>query len=393
MLVEQGRYIFEKNHQNEVIHSSKTKICNVRTFSEFKQFFRIPWLIYKNDEFWVPPFWSDIRRFFDLSNPFWEHAECKLFIARNNGQMVGRIGGFIDHSLPKKNGKKIGYFGYFECINNQQVAQDLFETVENYLRQKHIDIIHGPINGRIEQFSGFLVQGHKSIPYLLDSYSPVYYLDFAKAYGFEKSRDLVSYHIDLTKPIPESVSFTATKCLEQGITIRPFNRFNYKKDIRLWFTLLHEIFSDHYGYTPATFEEVKLVYGIKYLKYVMNPRLFLFAEKDNQTIGFRISVPDFNIIFQRIQSKFNLIGLLRFLWYWPHIDRGRFIMMGIKKEYRGMQIGSALNYYTLLEMKRKRYRCAEYGWIDENNIASLRAGEKIGGIPSKKYRIFEKQIV
>jgi len=349
-----GRYVFDSISSQSIDVTSNIRISTVSNLKDFRVFSRVPWAIYKDNKYWVPPFWKDFRDFFRVDNPFWSHSESQLFIVFKDNAPVGRIAAIIDYNLPKKNNKKVGYFGFFECIQDSTIASNLLKAAQDWLGSKGIDIMHGPVNGRIDLGSGFLMKGFDSVPYLLGTYSPRYYNDFAKEFGMKKSRDLVSYHIDLTQPIPQSVKDAAECCKEKGVIIRPFNRFRFKREMKMWFDMLLEIFSDHYGYTPSSYEEMKKTYDMKQLRWIINPKIFLFAEIDGKPVGFRFSLPDLNLIFQKLDGK--------------------------------------MGYYTLLEMKKQGYVSTEYGWIDEDNIASRKAGEKIGGRLYKKYRVYEKDI-
>jgi hypothetical protein len=385
-------YIFDQQELEQKTFNDDIIIQNVISKSLLHTFYTIAFTIYKNNKYWVPPIWKEIQNFFKKNNPFWKHAEAQLYIATKNKSPVGRIATIIDHNLPTENNKRIGYFGFFESINDPQIAQHLLETAQNRLKTKKIDIMRGPINGRIDQGSGFVTIGYHSIPYLMGTYNPEYYIKFIEQFKLKKSRDLVSYHIDLTQSIPPKMKKTVETTEKQGIKIRPFNRLRFKKDITLWYDLLLEVFSDHYGYTPSSHEEMKKTFGIKELPFIMNPRLFLFAELNGEPIGFRFSLPDYNPILQTLNGKIGLLGIIKFIKQLPTINRGRFIVMGIKKEHQGKGIGTSMNYYTLIEMKRKGYSTAEYGWIDETNTGSRKAGIKMGGIIYKTYRVYEKSI-
>jgi len=387
-----GSYVFESTPPQTMNVSSNVQISAVTTLKDLWVFFRVPWTIYKDNKYWVPPFWKNFKAFFKSDNHFWSHSESQLFIAYKDNTPVGRIASIVDYNLPKDDGKKVGYFGFFECIQDSAIASSLLNVAEDWLGSKGMHIIRGPVNGRIDIGSGFLIKGFDSVPYLLGSHSPNYYNDFAKEFGMRKSKDIVSYHIDLTQPIPQSVKETAEQCKKKGVIIRPFNRLHFKREMKMWFEMLLEIFSDHYGYTPSSYEEMKQTFGMKQLRWIINPKIFLFAEINGKTVGFRFSLPDYNLIFQKLDGKMGVIRSLKLLWYARNITRGRFIVMGIKKKYRGLGIGTCMNYYTLLEMKKQGYVSTEYGWIDEDNIASRKAGEKIGGRLYKKYRVYEKDI-
>jgi hypothetical protein len=385
------KYIFQSSQSEEKQVSSNIKISVVTDFKTFKEFYTIPWAVYKNNDYWIPPFWSEIKNFFRRDNFFWKHAESKLFILQKNSEFIGRVAAIIDRNFISSN-QKIGFFGFFECINDFSIASELLQVVQEWLSSRGMTHMYGPINARVDMGSGFLLKEFNSTPYLFDHYSPCYYQDFAKDYGMEKHKDLVSYQIDLKKEIPQSVHKTAKYCKANGIKIRPFNRFKFKKDMILWTNMLINEFSNHWGYTNVSLEEIRTRFGINLLRWIVDPPLFLIAEKDDKAIGFRWSLPDYNQIFKDLNGKLGLSGGIKFLSRKHRINRGRFIVMGVKKDYRNIGIGTYMNYLTLLEMKRRGYETAEYGWIDEDNIASLRAGEKIGGKIYKCYRVYEKKI-
>jgi len=208
----------------------------------------------------------------------------------------------------------------------------------------------------------------------------------------KKERDLVSYYIDLNKEILPNLKKSVKRCKENNIRVRPFNRWKFKKEMKWWVKMLMEEFEGHFGYTAVEEEEVLSRFGIKQLRWIVDPKLFLVAEVNGEPIGFRWSLPDYNQLFKDFNGKFGVLEILKVLLKRRHISRGRFIIMGIKKKYRGMGIGTYLNYYTIKEMQKRKYTSAEYGWIDETNIASCKAGEKICGELYKIYRVYSMNI-
>lgn len=268
----------------------------------------------------------------------------------------------------------------------------MLNAAQDWLKSQGITKMQGPINGRADIGSGFVVEGFDSIPYLIGHYSNKYYIDFVKDFKMEKSKDLVSYLVDLKQPIPQGLKEKAEECEQKGVKIRKFNRLKFKKETKWFLEMFLTVFADHWGYTPVSIDEVKNRFGIKELRWIVDPSLFLVAEFDGKPIGFRWTLPDYNILIKNLKGKLGIKGLLYFFLNKKKIQRGRFIVMGIKKEYRGMGIGTCMNYYNLVEMKKRGYTDAEYGWIDENNIASRKAGERLGGKIYKIYRVYEKTI-
>jgi hypothetical protein len=385
-------YVFESAERENKPVSSTVVLQPVTSWKELQIFYRVPWAVYTDDPYWVPSFWKDLVEFLKCANPFWQHAEIQLYTAYLNSKPVGRIAAIIDHSYTETTATKIGYFGFFECINNAQIAQSLLEAAETWLKYKEVTELRGPINGHIDFGCGFLVEGFNKLPYLNSVYTPPYYLQFMEQYGMQPLTDLISYEIDLTKPIPSKVQETAKKCADKGIHVRSFNRRQMKREMQQWFTLFDQIFSDHWGYAPVTYREMMRRFNMKYLRWIINPRLFLYAEVNQQPIGFRLSLPNYNPLFKEFNGRLGIREVLKFFTKKQMLHQGKFIVMGLKKEYQGKGIGTCLNYHTLIAMKQLGYTSAEYGWIEENNIASRKAGEKIGGKPHKKHRIFSKKI-
>jgi hypothetical protein len=387
-----NRYIFESEPSESVNVSSDVKIKVVNDLAGFRDFFKVPWVVYQDNKYWVPPFWDETERFFRSKELFWTHSQSKLFVAYKKDKAVGRIAAFIDDSYVSSDGKKTGFFGYFECINDSNIALALLNEAEKWLKNKGVNLMQGPVNGRADVGSGFVIKGFDIVPYLLGHYSNEYYNNFAKEFQMEKSKDLFSYQIDLNKPIPESVLKSVKSCEKKGVKIRTFDRRHFKKEMDWWTEMFMDVFSEHWGFTEVSNDEVRTRFGIRELKWIVDPKLFFIAEVDGKPIGFRWSLPDYNMIFKDFNGKLGIINKLRFLLNKYNVSRGRFIVMGFKKEFRGMGLGTCMNCYTLNEMKKRGYLSAEYGWIDENNLASCKAGEKIGGELYKIYRVYEKNI-
>lgn len=388
-----GKYIFDIESGDIINLPSGIKICIVSSSKKFKEFFNVPWLVYKNDKYWVPPIWEEMRDFFKSKNPFWEHADARLFIAYKDGIPVGRIAAIIDYLLVKKEDENIGLFGFFEVVDNYDVASALFDAAKKWLKSKGMEKMRGPIDGRIDVRCGFLMEGFDETPYIFASYNPKYYVDFVNKYGMKKCRDQLVYYLDLSSPIPKYLKDAAEKVKKIGVKIRGFNRLRANKEINWWIPMMMKTFSFHWGYVDVPKEEVKTRFGVKQIRWVADPGLFLVAESpDGTPIAFKWTTPDYNQVIKKLNGKIGLLGYLKFFWCKRKINRGRLNFVGINKEWQGKNIGSAMNYYTMLEMKKRGYTGAECGWIDEKNIASQRTIEKTGAKYSKRYRVYEMKI-
>jgi hypothetical protein len=212
-------------------------------------------------------------------------------------------------------------------------------------------------------------------------------------YGMEKCRDQLVYYLDLSDEIPDYLKDAAEKVKKRDIKIRGFNRLNAGNELDWWIPMMMKTFSFHWGYVDVPEEEVRNRFGIKEMRWIADPDLFLVAESpDGEPIAFKWSTPDYNQVFKKMNGRIGILGYLKFFYYIRKVNRGRFNFVGIKKEWRGRSIGSAMNYWTMLNMKKKNYVGAECGWIDEKNIASQKTIEKTGAKLYKKYRVYEIKI-
>ncbi|MBN1280392.1 MAG: hypothetical protein JXA00_01950 [Candidatus Thermoplasmatota archaeon] len=335
---------------------------------------------------------KDFTAFFHKTNPFWSHAEGCLFLAKRNDQVLGRIAAIIDQSYCKVVGRQVGFFGFFECVDEFSVAQALLRTAQDWLVTKHMDVLLGPIDGRVDVGCGFLCTGFDSPPSLLSTYSPPYYCTFAERFGMKKSRDLLLYSVDLTQPIPQKLEKKAQECKASGIHLRRFNRLRTGKELRWWIDLFLETFTEHWGYVPVSAEEVRTRFGVKQMRWIVDPRLFLIAEYHGEPVAYLWSTPDYNQLFQQMNGKLGAWEKLQFLFVQQRITRGKLHLIGMKKEFRDRHIGSLLNYTVLVEMKRRGYVSADVGWIDEKNSRAHATIASTGAVASKTHRVYEMDL-
>ena len=384
--------MFETNNYQKKYFFNDLCIESVNSYNDFKIFYKFSFNLYKDNKYWIPPFWYEFKDFFKKKNPFWSHAECKLFIAKKKDKVVGRVAAIIDNKFCEKIGKKIGYFGFFECIQDYECAYALLQTAQDWLVLKEMNVMRGPIDGRVDVGCGFLYYGFDLEPSLLSSYSPKYYISFAEKFRMQKSRDLITYYIDLNKPIPEKLKEKAMICNESGIKIRHFNRLRTNKELKWWVDFFLETFEDHWGYVPVSTEEVKTRFGVKQMRWIVDPGLFLIAENKGLPVAYLWSTPEYNQIFKKVNGRLGPIQILSLLLSKGRIRKGKLHLIGIKKEFRNYNIGSCLNYDALVEMKNRGYNGAEVGWIDEENAVAHKTISITGATVYKKHRVFEKNL-
>ncbi|MFA5102926.1 MAG: GNAT family N-acetyltransferase [Candidatus Thermoplasmatota archaeon] len=388
-----GSYVFETHTDFERRFPNDLRVYSVTSPKDLKTFYQMAFQVYRGNPCWVPPFWQEMKGFFKKQNLFWSHAEAALFIAKRNDTVIGRIAAIIDHAYCKAVGEDIGYFGFFECINDDACASALFQVAQDWLTSKKMTVMRGPIDGRIDIGCGFLLTGFENRATVLSTYSPPYYLTFAEKFGLKKARDFFHYTIDLTRPLPKVLEEKARHCRASGIQVRSFHRLHTGRELDWWCPLFLETFAEHWGFVPVSPEEVRTRFGVRNLRWFVDSRLFVIAEGNGAPVAYLWATPEYNQVFQRLHGRLGPVEALRFLWMKPGITSGKLHFIGIQKEFRHQNIGSLLNYEVLAEMKKRGYTSAEVGWFDEQNITAHATIALTGAIVFKKHRVFEKNLI
>lgn len=322
-------------------------------------------------------------------NPFFEHAQAQYFIARSNGRTVGRIAAIRNEAHNREHHDDVGFFGFFECIDDQDVANALFETAAAWLRTKNCDTMRGPMSPSINDESGLLVDGFTTPPVLMMPHNPTYYVRLVERAGFTKAKDLICY--EGTGQMPERlVRATRIVAERQGVTLRPLNKKRFKEEVELVKQLYNAAWEKNWGFVPLTNAEIDHL--AKQLKPVVVPDIVCFAEKKGQTIGFAVALPDLNVALKRNPSGRLFPGLLKILWAARKISRIRILLLGTLKEYRGTGIDALMYAWIWQKGNAKGYYWGEAGWILEDNAAMTNGIQRIGFVPYKTYRVYDRPL-
>ena len=370
-----------------------TQIKTVETKKDLKEFILFPWQVYKNDPYWVPPLISKVESMLDPKrNPFWEHAEQKLFLARENGKVVGRIAGIIDQNHINFYKERAGAFGFFEAFNDYEIAEILLNQVREWLKEKGMKIMRGPMNPSTKEDFSLLVQGFDASPTINLTYNPKYYIDFMEKFGLQKAHDYYAYIAPVPSRTPELILRAAKHAEEMfpELRIRPINMRKIKDEKEKLKYLMNSIFEEHWGFVPVTDKEFDFL--AERLRRFAVPELFLFAEFRGKPVGFIINLPDYNQILKKINGRLFPFGWLRFLYYARKIRMLRLIYLGILKEYRMRGIEALLIHISHQKGYELGYKKVEISKILEENFPTRRAAESYGGKIYKTYRVYEKEI-
>ncbi|OIO72592.1 MAG: hypothetical protein AUJ85_09980 [Elusimicrobia bacterium CG1_02_37_114] len=369
------------------------QIRTVETEKDLMKFIKFQWKVYKNDPYWVPQLISDIKKLLNKNkNPFWKHSEQRLFLAENNGEIVGRIAGVIDRNYLEFHNEQTGFFAFFEAMNDYSVAELLLSAVENWLKEKGMKKMMGPTAPSTNDELGFLLEGFDSPPVLMMPYNPEYYHGLAEKYGLKKDKDLYAYQItEKTVPMERLNRLNEKiKRREPKLTIRQVNLKDYDNEIKRIREIYNNAWGKNWGFVPWTEEE--FYYQCANLKPLVVPELVFFIYIGTEPVGMLVGVPNYFEVLKKLNGKMGPVELIKFLWYKNRIKTLRIMIMGVKKQYRNRGI-EGIMFYEIVERGIKLgYKTAEMSWVLEDNIAMCRAAEMMGGKIYKKYRVYEKTL-
>jgi GNAT superfamily N-acetyltransferase len=367
------------------------RIDPVSTPRDKKAFIRFQWSIYRQDPCWVPPLLMERHDFLNpAKNPFFEHADVQLFLARDDrGELVGRIGAIVNHAHVEKHREKTGFFGLFECVDDQAVANALFDAAAACLREKGMSVMRGPENMSVNDDLGLLVDGFDTPPFAMMPHNPRYYERLVEGYGLKKAMDLFAYlgeHRD-SKPPERLERGMAIIRKRYRFDIRSIDMRHFAEDVDRIKTIYNGAWEDNWGAIPMTDHE--FAHLAKDLKMVIDPALCLIAEVDGRTVGWALGLPDLNQALIKMNGRLLPFGLAKLLWYKRKIDRIRVLTLGVLPEYRHMGISTALIYEIYKRCGENGYTGGELSWILETNAAMNNALVNAGFKIHKTYRLYD----
>jgi GNAT superfamily N-acetyltransferase len=357
-----------------------------------KRFIKFQWIPYKENPYWVPPLLMDRRKLIDRkNNPFYRHAAMELFLAERDGQLVGRIGAIVNDNHNKEHSENIGFFGFFESIDDQPVANALFDAAAAWLKTRGVTAMRGPASPSVNDEYGLLIQGFDRLPAVLMTYNPPYYQKLVESYGFTKAQDLFAYYIHKDKVFNERFSRIAEIVRKkESLKIRQLDMKHFDEEVALIRDLYSRGWSKNWGEVPMTEEEFN--YVAKDLKSVVDARLVIIAESNGKPVGFGMTLPDLNQILVRNKNGWLIPAIVRLLLFKKKIDRVRIVILGVLPEYGNSGIGAALFHETGSRCVKYGYPHGEASWVNEDNVMMNRGAELMRGIVDKTYRVYQKPL-
>jgi GNAT superfamily N-acetyltransferase len=358
--------------------------------SGLNEFVKLPWSIYQNDPQWVPQLQIATKELLDRAkHPFYTNADAEFFVARRDGRAVGRIAAIIDRNHNKFHEEKAGFFGFFESVDDQEVANALIGTARKWTAERGAEFLRGPVNPSTNYECGLLVQGFESSPMVMMTYNPRFYPKLMEKAGLQKVKDLYSFVNTADGVDLEKIGRVADRALKRhGVTIRPIDLKDFQGEVsRIW-DVYNAAWSRNWGFIPMAKEEFFLM-G-KEMKQILKPDMVLIGESKGRMIGFALALPDVNVAIKPANGRLLPTGLVKILYYQRKIRAVRVIALGVVEEFRAS--GVAAGFYAALVRNARKLgydQECEMSWILEDNVLMTRSLELMGARRSKTYRLYQ----
>lgn len=365
-------------------------ITPVEDARALRAFLRLPERLYRDDPHWIPPLRRDERARLTPTHPFFAHAEVQLFLARREGEVVGRIAGIVDRWHLERWKDGAGFFGFFEVLDDVRVAGMLLEAARGWLLARGLTVMRGPFNPSGHDLCGVLTEGFHDPPCIMMGYNPPYYPTLLERAGLQPVRELLSYELEVPPVLPGRVNRVAREAEARGVRVRRMDLSRLTAEAEVFRTLYNTAWSENWGFVPISAQEV--AWMASRLRSVLVPELALVAEWESRPVGLLLCLPDLNPALRLLQGRMTPWGLMRFLWRRRRVDELRVVILGVLPEYRRRGIEALLLRETYAAVRRLGYRRAEAGWILQENAVTRRAAERWGATVAKRYRIYEGRL-
>lgn len=360
-------------------------------------FIDFPFRLYRDDPYWVPQLRMDTKKLLNpKKNAFFEHGDMQLFLAWDaDGRVLGRIAAIINGMHLKKYDDHVGFFGFFESEDRQDVVDALVSAADDWLSERGMQVMRGPVNPSLNDTAGLLMAGFESSPFVMMTHNPAYYPARLEAAGFQREMTLWAYYIHRKYAKVDKVrrGVEIVKRRNPGLRLRTLDMKRFKEEAAIIRDIFNDGWQDNWGHvpmTPAEFDHLAAE-----MKQVVDPRMAYLLELDGEVVAFAVTIPNMNQALARVRNgrllPFGLFKLLPRVLF-GGIQEVRLPLMGIKKAYQGRGFDALLILETVDRVPPLGYPACEMSWILDNNMPMRNALESLGGTPHREYAILDRPL-
>lgn len=370
-------------------------VREVTSKQDIRDFLEVPFSTYKDDRNWVAPLFLERMEHLDpKKNPYFQHADVKLFVAYQGAKPVGRISAQDDSLRLEIHKDNKGLFGFFDSVDEPRVAAELLGAAQGWLKARGRIGMLGPFNFSINDEMGLLIEGFDTPPIVFMSHARPHYQALLEQHGLAKAKDVIAYNC-LNVPLPPLLERVQKRAMASGdFSVRPLNLKDMGNEVRTLMNIFNDAWSENWGFVPFT--EAELTKLGKDLKMVINSNYGAVASYKGEEAAFVVTLPNVNEYITGMNGRllpFNWLNLATQVIR-KRPDSYRMPLMGVRKKFHNTPVGSALA--TLVIEAVRSYHSArggktiELSWILEDNYPVRKIIEAFGATPYKTYRIYQK---
>lgn len=368
---------------------------DLKNKKEKERFINFDYQIYQNDPFWVAPLRMEIGQRLDVKkHPFYQLGAIQCFMAIKDGKDAGRIAAINNMKYNEFHGSKVGFFGFFECIHDQEVADLLLHKVVewHYLLDNHV--LQGPVNPSTNYESGLLIEGFDDAPKIMMSYNPPYYQDLFENFGLKVAMRMFAYQFK-ESDVLKNEKFLRVKDIalqRSRCRLRLIDKSNLNVEIENVKTIYNKAWENNWGFVPMTDPELQLM--ANELKLIIDPEFAPIIENEKgEVVAFALALRDINQITKSFKGKLFPFNFLKLLLNKKKMTWIRVLLLGILPEYRGKGLDAVMYYEIIKNGLNKGIKHAEASWILESNPEMNKGVKVVNGEKYKTYAIFEKTLL
>jgi len=358
---------------------------------ERKAFLEYPWTLYRDDPNWIPPLRIDQKKLVGYRpHPFYKNNAVQTFLAYRSGEVCGRIAAILNRDHNEYYSERRGFFGFFECVDDEEVAHALFDAVREWFAGHDIHTLRGPTNPSLNYTLGLLVEGFDSPPTFMMTYNPEYYARLVEGYGFRKTQDAYAYwgHVEMLPATRARFASIIEQITERyQVKVRPMDTSRFLEDVEAFLSVYNRSLVNTWGFVPMSADEVR--HMARALRHLIVPELAVGAEIDGQLVGAAFCLPDYNPRIKAIDGRLFPFGFLRLLWRKDRIKRVRSISTNVIPEYQRLGLGLVLLDGLVPKAIEWGLEEVEFSWVLESNSLSRGSLEKGGTKRTKTYRLYD----
>ena len=360
-----------------------------------KRFVKVPWAIYRDDPCWVPPLVLERMQALSAHEPVFKHLDWRAWIACQDGRPVGRISAQVDTLHLERHDQGEGFFGMIEGVDDPAVFRRLTGAAEQWLVERGMTGVIGPLNLNINQEPGLLWQGYDRAPSFLMGHARPYYHPHLEAAGYRPRQELLAYQLAPAYDEPATIRRLRRR-LGARLAMRSLNRAAKAAELEVLRRLFNDGWSGNWGFVPFTEAEFKAIGDM--LLFVVPKDFIVIAELDGKPAGFIVALPNINECIRDLNGRLFPTGWAKLLWRlkvrFP--ATARIPLMGVRKDLHNTPFGPGVAI-TLIQAlvaptQRRGVVACELSWILENNAGMRSILDRLGATVTKRYRLYAKQL-